>query len=172
MNNKMKMLAIVAVLVSSVAQVDAGRGGRGVQSRRAPASARRAASPTLGDVMDAVVEVVENEAHTSWDWKAVKKLNDVHPWFPGTSPLNKIKEGRDTGYLPEWCWEQSFARHPDGLGLGTRSINPSIQLGFTVLLKWLPVALIVRGIYKVATKKKKKHHKKHDEKGHHVALNA
>ena len=112
-----------------------------------------------------------NEAHASWDWKAVKKLNKVHPWFPGTYPLNEMKEGRDTGYLPTWCWEQSFVRHSDGLGFGACSINPKIQLGFTVLFKWLPVALIVRGIYKVATKKKKKH-KKHDKKAHHVALNA
>ncbi|TET33951.1 hypothetical protein E3J61_03460 [Candidatus Dependentiae bacterium] len=177
MNNKMKMLAIVAVLVSSVAQVDAGRGVRQVQGRRAPAPARRAASPTLADgvrglasdiedAASAVAGVARNEAHASWDWKAVKKLNKVHPWFPGTYPLNEIKEGRDTNWIHPSLWEQSFVRE------GARSIHPSIQLGFTVLLKWLPVALIVRGIYKVATKKKKKHHKKHDKKAHHVALNA
>ncbi len=158
MNNKMKMLAIVAVLVSSVAQVDAFLGDK--------------VKDTVRELAGEVVG--ENEAHSSWDWKAVSRLNNVHSWFPGTYPLNEIKEERKTGYLPEWCWEQSELRVATGTEFGVfrRSIHPSIQLGFTVLLKWLPVALIVRGIYKVATKKKKKHHKKHDEKAHHVALNA
>ncbi len=171
MKNKMKMLAIAAILVSSVAQVDAGRAGKkrvAEQRRRTTASA--SASPTfpvdtsgvvralaadVRGVLNAGKKVAKNETHRSWDWKAVKKLNGMHPWFPGTYPLNEIKEGRDTNWIHPSLWEQSVVRE------GDRSIHPSIQLGFTVLCKWVPVALIVRGIWKAATKKKKKH-KKHE----------
>ena len=156
MNNKMKMLAIVAVLVSSVAQVDA---------------------YTRSKLENAGNQIIRN----TWDWQLANKFNGLFPYaegFPGTWPLNRVEVNTDEGYLRPTVSQRSFMNFTIRLGKfgnmladggipnmnGNHPINPSIQLGFTVLCKWLPVALIVRGIYKVATKKKKKHHKKHDKK--------
>ncbi len=167
MKNKMKMLAIAAVLVSSVAQVDAGTGSNVKKMKDA------------GNVM----------IRNTWDWQLVDKFNGLFPYaegFPGTWPLNRVEVNTDEDYLRPIVSPRSFMNFTIPLGNfgkmladgglpntnGNHPINPSIQLGFTVLCKWLPVALIVRGIYKVATKKKKKHHKKHDKKAHHVVLNA
>ncbi len=163
MKNKMKMLAIAAVLVSSVAQLDAGIGSR---------------------LKHAGNQVLRN----TWDWQLADGFNGLFPhaeYFPGTWPSNRIEVNIDEGYLRPTVSPRSFMNFTIPLGnfgkiladgsisntTGNQPINPSIQLGFTVLCKWVPVALIVRGIWKAATKKKKKH-KKHDEKAHHAALNA
>lgn len=165
MKNKMKMLAIAAVLVSSVAQLDAKRG-----------------------VGIALKNAVNTTVRNTWDWQLVDKFNGLFPYaeyFPGTWPLNKVEVNTEDGYLRPTVSRRSFMNFTVPLGnfgnmladgglpntTGNHPINPSIQLGFTVLCKWLPVALIVRGIYKVATKKKKRH-KKHDEKAHHATLTA
>jgi len=162
MKNKMKMLAIAAVLVSSVAQVDARIG-------------------------DNIKDMGNKAFRNTRDWQLVDKCNGLFPhaeYFPGTWPLNSVEVNTDEGYFRPAVSRRSFMNFTiksgrwgnwlaDG-GLpnttGNHPIKPSIQLGFTVLCKWLPAALIVRGIWKAVTKKKK--HKKHDEKAHHAVLTA
>ncbi len=144
MKNKMKMLALV-FLVSSVAHVDAKTEGGLLGG--------------LGDWYRDAVGFMRANTPTAHAGKVVEKLNSLHQYssyFPGTYPLN------DRACMNNVLWYGTEALKRVGCDLPapiiSKSISPSIQLGFTVLCKWLPAALIVRAVWRKVTKKKK--HKK------------
>lgn len=124
-----------------------------------------------------------SEMHRTQSWKAVKWLNGLHsyaPYFPGTWPLNERTKVEDLGgrleskirgwgydippfKIPEWCLEDSVVQKVmEGvLERDYQKIHPSVQLGFTVLAKWVPVYWMVRFLYRKATKEKHHHRSGH-----------
>lgn len=124
----------------------------------------------------------KGKLHHSWDWRAVKKLNALHAWFPGTYPLNERKTVEKIGMkvveklkawgcdvppfqIPDCCLERSIFGDDIKLPLGAeerRAIHPQIQLAFTVVCKWFPAYLVLKSVLKRVVRRGNKESTEHE----------
>ena len=109
---------------------------------------------------------------SEWSNKIVGGVNSMHPYahyFPGTWPFDEQKTVKKLGNSVFKIGKKLKFNLPGTFELpqswletnGGKKIRSEVQLGFAVLCKWLPAVLIVRSLFKTATRRKK-HHSRED----------